>query len=136
MKKQIQFLIGVIGIAALLLVSCQNESTPAETVKKWIYSVENEDAETLMELTAMPDGQPAFSQEQWEKLIIPEIVTDMTEKGGIKEIIIEEEEYDSDKVAPGHAFVQHTIVYNDETKDHNETISLVKKDGIWKVMME
>ena len=136
MKKQFQTLVGVFMILALSLVSCQKESTPEEKEKKWIYSVENEDVETLMEITAMPEGQPAFSKEQWEKLIIPKVRTEISEKGGIKEIIIEEEVYNDEQVAPGHAFVQHTIIYNDGTKDHNENISLVNVDDIWKIMME
>jgi len=135
MKTHIQTLIGVV-IVALFFGSCQKELTPADTVKQWIYALEKEDVETLMEITAMPEGKPAFSKEQWEKLIIPEVIKNIRDKEGINKISIEEELYNDEKVAPGHAFVQHTIVYNDGTKDHNETISLVNKDGIWKVMME
>jgi PBP1b-binding outer membrane lipoprotein LpoB len=135
MKTHIQTLIGVL-IVALFLGSCQKELTPGETVKQWIYAVEKEDVETLMEITAIPEGTPAFSKEQWEKLIIPEVIKDIREKGGIKEISIEEEQYNNEKVAPGHAFVQHTITYNNDSKNESETISLVNQDGIWKVMME
>lgn len=134
MKTHIQTLIAV-AIVALFLGSCGKKTTPAETVKQWIYAMEKEDVETLMEITAMPEGKPAFSKEQWQKLIIPGVVKDIQEKGGIKAISIEEEQYNNEKVAPGHAFVQYTIIYNDGTEDNSETISLVNKDDTWKVLM-
>lgn len=135
MKKHMQILTGLL-LLALFVGSCsKGPSTPANTVKSWIHAIENEDAATLMEITAMPQGQPSFSEDQWKKLIIPDVVKEIQDNEGIKEISIEEEQYNNEKIAPGHAFVQYSIIYNNGKADRSETMSLVKKEGTWKVMM-
>ena len=135
MKQHLQILTGVLLIA-LLVSSCSKEpATPGGTVKKWIHAIENQDAATLMAITAMPEGQPSFSEDQWKELIIPDVVKEIQDKEGIKEISIKEEQYNNEKIAPGHAFVQYSITYNNGEADRSESMSLVKKEGTWKVIM-
>ncbi len=123
MKKVMTFAL-ILLITGFVMSCGKGGETPADVVKAFTMKVENGDAAAKdyfsKELAAM------FEDEKF-KQAMDEKTQEMKDKGGVKELTINEEKIDGE-----NATVTYTLTYgNGETEQ--DTPHVIQEDGKWKM---
>lgn len=120
--------------AFFIITACSVGNTPEATAKVFIEKSYAGDADTVLALMHMPEGDKPGKKEMVEgkiKAMVAENKDAAQKKGGVKKVIVEVAEVN--KNDPNHAKVSVHIVFREG--EENETVHLIKIDEKWKVRL-
>lgn len=129
--KILSVLVVVIATVSFSLVSCSSgSSSPSGVLEKSFDLLKSKDFEGVSKLYANIDGTK-LSDEEYKKLegLVGMGYSEYEKKGGIKDIIIDEEKIAEDGKT---ASIKYTIMYGND-KSEKEDARVIKVDGKWRL---
>lgn len=120
--------------AFFIVAACSGSNTPEATAKAFIEKSYAGDAEGVLALMHMPEGDKPGEKEMAEgkiKAMVAESKDTAQKKGGVKQVTVETAEIN--KNDPNHAKASVHIQFKDG--EENDTVHLIKIDGKWKVRL-
>jgi len=126
----------VVVTAFFTVISCGEggvlkSSTPSDVAKNMIDYIINEDLDGFIAISANTEGKVISEKDrEFTKSMMGFIKDDIEKKGGLKEVIINEEKISEDGLK---AIVKMQLVYNNGKKAPEGDTELIKVKGVWKI---
>lgn len=119
--------------AFFIVAACSGGNTPEATAKAFIEKSYAGDADAVLALVHMPEGEKPGAKEMAEgkiKAIVAESKDKAEKKGGVKKVTVQMAEVNQDNPNRAKATVHIQFKEGEET----ERVRLIKVDGKWKVL--